>query len=297
MPSGTCCFEDCLDDDGMGRTPVPIRVAVTVAGDLLAFDFTGSAPQQRGPVNAPLAVTAAAVHYCVRCLLSEDVPANAGQLAPVRVIAPEGSVVNPRFPAAVAAGNVETSQRLVDVVFGALAKCVPERIPAASAGTMNNLLIGGFDRDRGRPFTYYETLGGGAGAGPQGAGASGIQTHMTNTRNTPIEALEYHCPLRVREVALRDGSGGAGRHRGGDGIRRSVELLAAATVTLLAERRRTRPHGLDGGEPAAPGRDRLRTGDEERELPGKTTLECPAGAVLTVESPGGGGWGAPASGC
>ncbi len=293
FPDGVYPFQDVLDDDGISDAPVPIRVAVTVAGDTLTFDFTGSAAQQRGPVNAPEAVTAAAVHYCVRCLLDEDVPVNAGQFAPVRIIAPEGSVVNPRFPAAVAAGNVETSQRLVDVLFGALAPCLPERVPAASAGTMNNLLIGGFDPVRGGPFTYYETLGGGAGAGPQGPGASGIQTHMTNTRNTPIEALEYHYPLRVRELALREGSGGAGRHRGGEGIRRQVELLAPATVTLLTERRRSRPYGLAGGEAGAPGRNTLTLDGQEQVLPGKTTLSCPAGALLTVESPGGGGWGRP----
>jgi N-methylhydantoinase B len=208
-------------------------------------------------MNAPRAVTQAAVTYVILCLLPEEVPFNDGCFAPIEVVAPEGSLVNPRPPAAVAGGNVETSQRIVDVALGALAGALPERIPAASQGSMNNLTIGGVGRE-GEPFAYYETMGGGAGAGPTSDGTGGIHCHMSNTRNTPAEALEYHYPLRVREYRLRRGAGGAGRHRGGAGLRREIELLADARVTLLTERRARGPYGLAGGRAGRPGRNRLK---------------------------------------
>jgi N-methylhydantoinase B len=294
LPAGEYAFEDWLDDDGQGTRDLMIRVAVTVGEGRIRFDFSGTAPQSRGPLNAPLAVTHAAVTYAVLCLLPEEVPFNAGCFAPIEVVAPEGCLVNPRPPAAVAGGNVETSQRMVDAVLGALAGALPERVPAASQGTMNNVLIGGLGPE-GEPFAYYETIGGGAGASPSGPGVSGIHCHMSNTRNTPAEALEYHYPLRVREYRLRRGSSGAGRHRGGEGLRREIELLAEARVTLLTERRQRGPYGLSGGAPGAPGRNSLALpsphGRRFCSLPAKTAFDAPAGAIIRIESPGGGGWG------
>ncbi len=219
LPPGTYTATDLLDDDGAGATDIPITVTVTIRkSGRIRFDFTGSAPQVRGSLNATEAITRSACYYIVRCLVGEEIPTNEGGFAPVEVIAPEGTIVNARFPAAVAAGNVETSQRIVDVLLRALAQAVPDRLPAASQGTMNNLTIGGYDPIRRRPFAYYETLAGGAGASPQGDGASAVHTHMTNTRNTPVEALESHYPLRVLEYALATGTGGAGQHHGGDGL-------------------------------------------------------------------------------
>jgi len=238
-----------------------------------------------------LAVTQSAVYYVVRCVAGGDVPANHGCFAPVTVVASSASVLNARPPAAVAGGNVETSQRIVDVVLGALAQALPDLIPAASQGTMNNLTIGGYDPIRRREFAYYETVGGGIGAGPQGDGLSGMHSHMSNTRNTPIEALEYAFPFRVRAYALRRGSGGQGLYRGGDGLRRDIEFLSSATVTILSERRRLEPYGLNGGEPGQRGRNILLRDGTEKELPGKATLSVRAGDVLSLRTPGGGGWG------
>ncbi len=295
VPDGVYRFMDYMDDDGREDEPVPISVAITVSGEEMTLDFTGTAAQRVGPINCPLAVTRSAVLYVVHCLIGGDVPANAGVSRPVHVLAPEGSLVNARPPAAVAGGNVETSQRIVDVVLGALAQALPDRIPAASQGTMNNLAVGGFDPERGRPFTYYETLGGGGGGRPSGPGLSGRHSHMTNTLNTPVEAIEFTLPLRVRRYALREGSGGPGRHPGGEGVVREIEFLTPATVSLLTERRRLAPYGLHGGRPGARGRNRLRRigADREESLPGKATLEVAAGDVLIVETPGGGGWGSP----
>lgn len=291
IPSGDYSFTDTLDDDGFGNGPVPIAATVRARGDRVQVDFTGSAPQQPGPINAPLAVTHSAVYYCVLCLLPEEVALNDGCFAPIEVVAPEGSVVNARPPAAVAGGNVETSQRIVDTVFGALAAALPERIPAASQGTMNNVTIGGIDPESGEAFAYYETIGGGTGGSPRGPGIDAVHCHMSNTRNTPAEALEYHYPLRVRRYALADGSGGTGHHPGGRGAVREIELLTDARVTLLCDRRRRGPYGLQGGRPGQPGADALLCGDREESLPGKTSRHAPAGAILRVRTPGGGGWG------
>jgi len=291
-PDGDYAFTDYLDDDGLGRMDLPICVTARLRGGNVTFDFTGTAPETAGSVNATEAVTRSACYYVVRCLVDEEIPMNAGAFASIEVIAPEGTLVNARFPRAVAAGNVETSQRIVDALLGALASAFPDHIPAPGQGTMNNLTIGGDDPFRGGRFAYYETLGGGAGAAPRQRGASAIHSHMTNTRNTPIEALERHYPLRVREYALRTGSGGAGQNSGGDGLVRSLELLAPAHVSLLTERRRHAPPGLRGGASGAPGRNTLRRpdGTEER-LPGKFSGLCEAGTVVTIETPGGGGWG------
>jgi N-methylhydantoinase B len=291
IPNGTYRAEDFLDDDGYSTEPVPLRVAIQIHGGRATVDFTGSSPQCRGSVNAVLAITTSAVFYVFRCLLGEDVPACAGLLAPVEVIAPEGTVVNARPPAAVAAGNVETSQRIVDVLLRALARALPHRIPAASSGTMNNLSFGGIDPRTGAPFAYYETIAGGMGARPSADGLSGIHTHMTNSLNTPVEALESHFPVRVRRTSLRRGSGGLGKFQGGDGIIREFEFLTEARVSILSDRRRFPPYGLAGGHPGKPGKNNLLAGGKARRLPSKTVVSVPPGSILTIETPGGGGWG------
>ena len=292
-PDGEYAAEDFLDDDGHSDEPVRIKARVTLRGGEMAVDFTGSSPQRRAPINATLAVTHSAVYYCLLCLLPEEIELNHGAFVPTRISAPKGSVVNAQPPAAVVAGNVETSQRMVDTVLRALAAAFPERIPAASQGTMNNLTMGGQRPGTGVPWAYYETTGGGVGGSPQGPGVSGVHCHMSNTRNTPAEALEYHYPLRIWRNAIRDGSGGAGRHRGGDGIVREAELLGAAQVTLLTERRRRGPYGLAGGEAGAPGRNRVYREGRWQDLAGKETMLLEPGDRVLVETPGGGGWGSP----
>ncbi len=293
LPPGVYEAEDVLDDDGAGSTDILIRVKMTVqANGGICFDFTGSASQVRGSLNATLAITRSACYYVVRCLVEEEIPTNEGCFAPVEVIAPPGSIVNARFPAAVAAGNVETSQRIVDVLLRALAQAAPERIPAASQGTMNNLTIGGWDAERQQPFAYYETIAGGAGASPFGAGMSGIHTHMTNTRNTPVEAFETHYPMRVEAYALAEGTGGEGEHAGGMGIIRQIRLLTDCRVSLLTERRVHPPFGAHGGRPGQCGQNRLQLpGQAEQTLPGKWSADCPTDSLLTLRTPGGGGWG------
>ncbi|KPL88231.1 hydantoinase B/oxoprolinase family protein [Ardenticatena maritima] len=293
-PAGRYTFEDVIEHVEDGRLHLlPIRVAVTIAGETITFDFTGTAPQMRGSLNAVLSITKSACAYVVRCLVGDDVPMNAGCFAPLHVHAPEGTLVNARPPAAVAGGNVETSQRIVDVVLGALAQALPDRIPAASQGTMNNVTIGGIAPD-GTPFAYYETLAGGMGAAPTADGLTAVHTHMTNTRNTPVEALERAYPFRVVRYAIRRGSGGRGFYHGGDGLIREYELLTEATITLLTERRVRAPWGLQGGEDGAPGVNRLvhPDGREER-LPPKCSRHVQAGSRLCIETPGGGGWGTP----
>jgi N-methylhydantoinase B len=297
VPHGRYEAEDFLDDDGAGSGPVRIAVALTfqpaAAGKpLVTVDFTGSSPQVAGSINAVDAIAYSACFYVFRCLLQEDVPAAAGLMRPVKMIAPSGTVVNSRPPAAVAGGNVETSQRIVDVLLRALAKAMPDRVPAGSSGTMNNLTIGGMDERTGEPFAYYETIAGGMGARPDRPGVSGVHTHMTNSLNTPAEALEYAYPLRVTQYSLRKRSGGAGKFRGGDGIVREVELLADSQVTLLADRRSRGPYGLNGGADGAAGKTEIIQRDGTRELlPGKTSVRLKKGERIRIESPGGGGWG------
>ena len=294
IPEGQYQYTDFMDDDGLSDEPVPITVTVTVREDSLEFDFTGTAAQRPGCINAPFAVTVSAVLYVVRCIVGENVPANSGCLRPVRVRAPEGTLVNPKPQGGVAGGNVETSQRITDVLLGALAQALPDLIPAASQGTMNNLLIGGHDPIRDKPFVYYETIAGGMGARPTKDGVSGIHTHMTNTMNTPIEALEFVYPLRMLKYLIRRGSGGAGQHRGGDGVVRELEFLAPARVTIISERRRRAPYGLQGGQPGQRGENvLLKGGVEEVRLPPKVTLDAAQGDVLSMRTPGGGGWGKP----
>jgi N-methylhydantoinase B len=281
-----------MDSDGISETPVKIAVAVKFAGKVVSVDFTGTDPQVEGSINAVEAIAYSACFYVFRCLLMEDVPATAGLMRPIRVIAPSGTVVNARPPAAVAGGNVETSQRIVDVLLRALAQALPERIPAAASGTMNNLTIGGIDPRNGKPFAYYETVAGGMGARPTKPGISGVHTHMTNSLNTPAEALEYSYPLRVQQYSLRRGSGGAGKHAGGDGIVREIEVLTDAEVTLLADRRTRGPWGLSGGREGAPGKACiLRQDGMVKELPGKFNVRLSKGEKIRIETPGGGGWG------
>src|SRR5215469_7094835 len=297
VPPGRYAAEDFLDDDGAGSGPVRIAVALTFqkasAGkSLVTVDFTGSSPQVAGSINAVDAITYSACFYIFRCLLAEDVPATAGLMRPVKLIAPLGTVVNARPPAAVAGGNVETSQRIVDVLLRALAQAVPDRVPAGSSGTMNNLTIGGVDPRSGEPFAYYETIAGGMGARPGKAGVSGVHTHMTNSLNTPAEALEYAYPLRVRSYSLRPGSGGAGKYCGGDGIVREIEVLTDCEATLLADRRSRGPWGLSGGSDGAGGKATIVHGDDRPEpMPGKFSARLRKGERLRIETPGGGGWG------
>ncbi len=290
IPDGSYDFTDALDDDGIGEQPVTLRCQLHIAGRRATIDFRGSALQVPGCVNAVRAITLSAVFYVFRLLAPERIPSNAGCIRPLAVRTEPGTVVDCTFPAAVAGGNVETSQRIVDVLLGALAKALPARIPAASCGTMNNLTIGG-SLPGGGLFAYYETTGGGAGGGPAGPGASGIQTHMTNTLNTPVEALEHAYPLRVRRTCLRRGSGGRGLHPGGEGIVRELELLTAAQITIISDRRRRGPYGLAGGEAGKVGRNLLVRDENERELPGKCSFVGRGGDRLRIETPGGGGWG------
>lgn len=285
LPTGCYAFTDWLDDDGAGTADLAITLVVSVSAGRIVVDFDGTAPQCPGNLNCPLPVTAAAVWYAFRCLMPDGVPACHGAFASIEIRAPEGSLVNARRPAAVAAGNVETSQRIVDAVLGALAHAAPDRICAAAQGTMNNLAVG--TRAGARPWDYYETLGGGLGAHAHGAGLSAVQAHMTNTLNTPSEVLELELPLRVREHAVRRGSGGAGQHYGGDGLVREIEFLQPATATLLTERRVRRPWGLAGGGAGAAGVN-LHNGTL---LPAKCCIEVRAGDRLRIETPGGGGWG------
>ncbi|HBY93960.1 MAG: hydantoinase B/oxoprolinase family protein [Ardenticatenaceae bacterium] len=295
LPDGTYRFCDRLDNDGVDLEPAEIVVAITIEGEQAKVDFTGTSPQRKGSVNAVYSITLSATCYVFRALIGLDIPANSGCLAPIQVIAPEGTLVNARPPAAVAGGNVETSQRITDVLLGALAKACPERVPSASQGTMNNLTIGGWDAERRRPYAYYETIGGGMGARPGKDGADAIQTHMTNTMNTPVEALEYSYPVRVQRYEIRRGAGGRGRFRGGDGIRRDIEFTQEAQVTILSERRRFPPYGLAGGGPGQTGRNVLLRDGEEHELPGKVSLRVRAGDVLSIQTPGGGGYGSEGS--
>ena len=292
IPAGRYEFEDALDEDGFGSGPVKIRAAITIDRDRATIDFTGSDPQVQGSVNANYAMTLSACLYAFRCLVGDDVLYNAGVSRPLTVIAPEGSIVNARRPAAVAGGNVETSQRITDVVLGALGKALPDRIPAASQGTMNNVTLGGTDPRSGRRFAYYETMGGGMGARNGLPGISGVHTHMSNTRNTPVEAIEHYLPVRIRQYAIRKGSGGEGEWRGGDGLVREYEMLTDASVTVLSERRRGRPYGARGGDAGQSGRNTLIRKDGQAEsLPGKIELQLHAGDRLKIETPGGGGYG------
>ncbi|MBS1810910.1 MAG: hydantoinase B/oxoprolinase family protein [Acidobacteria bacterium] len=292
LPDGEYAAEDYLDDDGESETPVRIAVRINISGARATIDFTGSDPQVRGPINAVEAITVSAVYYVFRCLIPSDVPASAGVLSPLEIITPKGTIINALPPAPVAGGNVETSQRIVDVLLKALAQAAPALIPAASQGTMNNLTIGGWDHERNREFAYYETVAGGMGARPGADGLSAIHTHMTNSLNTPVEALEYAYPLRVWQYSIRRDSGGDGQHCGGDGVIREIELLSGAQVSLLSDRRRFAPYGLAGGLPGQCGETEFvsPTNQSER-LPGKFSRMMSAKDRIIIKTPGGGGFG------
>jgi len=291
IPAGQYEFTDMLDNDGITDEPVRISVRITLGGGRAKIDFRGSSPQVKGGVNANAAVTISAVLYVFRSLIEEDIPVNTGLLRPLTIIAPPGLVVSACFPAATAAGNVETSQRIVDVLLGALAKAMPGRIPAASQGTMNNIALGGYDPVRKRSFAYYETIGGGMGASREHAGLSGVHTHMTNSLNTPLEALENYLPMRIRGYSLRAGSGGAGENRGGDGIIREYEFSVPTRVTIMSERRVFPPYGMEGGSPGRRGRNILISKGLRTVLGSKSDLTVQAGDVIRIETPGGGGYG------
>jgi N-methylhydantoinase B len=305
LPDGTYRFADALDDDGRGNRDLPVEVAVEVAGESVRVDFEGTAPQTEGPINAVFAVTASATYYAVRCVTDPDIPPNEGCYRPVEIDAPEGTIVNPTLPAAVVGGNLETSQRVTDVVLGALAGADPASAVAAGQGTMNNVTVGGIDPRDDSPYAFYETEGGGFGGRAGLDGMDAVHVHMSNTMNTPAEVLETAYPLRVRRYELRPDSGGAGEFRGGVGLRRDIEIRGdRATVSLLAERHESQPYGLVGGEPGASGAAFLLSSDGERgsaeegdadaeRLPAKVVRELDAGEVLSVRTPGGGGYGDP----
>jgi N-methylhydantoinase B len=291
IPDGTYGFEDYMDDDGLDNERIRISVEIRVSGDEVVLDFSDSHEQVSGSINAVYAITLSAVLYVFRSLIEDEIPTNAGCLRPITVLTKKGTIVDANFPAAVAGGNVETSQRIVDSVLGALSRAMPGRIPAASQGTMNNVAIGGIDERSGRPFAYYETLAGGMGATVAAHGEKAVHSHMTNTLNTPIEALEYSYPFLVTEYSIRRGSGGAGRFRGGDGIIREIRLLSDAEVTVLSERRRIAPYGQEGGQPGRLGKNIVIKHGEIFERPGKFYERLKKGDTLRIETPGGGGYG------
>ena len=290
IPSGTYTAVEYLDDDGIDEMPIPLRVSVTIAQRTITVDFSGTAQQCAGPLNAPRAVTESAVLYALRLLAPDDIPMTAGTSLPICIIVPTGSILNPLPPAAVAGGNVETSQRVVDVVLHALSQAIPQSVPAQSAGTMNNWTMGG-SRSDGSPFAYYETLGGGMGARPAQPGLAAVQTHMTNTRNSPVESFERLYPVRVTELSIRTGTGGSGFQDGGAGICKSIQFLQPATVTLLTERRTRAPSGTEGGENGALGQNLLTRDGVTTTLPGKGFVEVQTGDILTLLTPAGGGYG------
>jgi len=291
IPDGCYLYEDVMEDDGLGSQNIRIHAAIEIAGDRAVIDFTGSDPQATGNINAVKAVTWSAVLYVFRCLIAEDIPANSGCLAPLEIRTPSGSLVDASSPSAVAAGNVETAQRLVDVLLGALAQAIPDAIAAASQGTMNNIAIGGIDPRSEKPYTYYETLGGGTGASVAGNGASAVHSHMTNTANTPIEALEYSYPFEVTAYSIRKGSGGRGKNRGGDGIVRQFRMLGAGEVTVLSERRTTAPYGLMGGLAGNPGVNTIIRNGTPINKPSKFHEYLAPMDEIRIETPGGGGYG------
>ncbi|MDQ7055719.1 MAG: hydantoinase B/oxoprolinase family protein [Persephonella sp.] len=293
IPDGIYSFTDYIEDDGAGNRDIKISVDVKIKGSDAVVDFSKSAPQTEGSLNAVRAITVSAVYYVFRSLLKEEIPVNEGCFRPVKVITKKGTVVDCTYPFPVSGGNVETSQRIVDVVLGALSQAVPEEIPAASQGTMNNVTIGGINPDTGKPFTYYETIGGGVGGFAGGNGESGIQSHMTNTMNTPVEALEFEYPLMVQQYSLRKNSGGRGLFRGGDGIIREIKLLCNAEVTVISERRRIPPYGLSGGEPGEVGENIVIHRGRRIKEGGKFHRKLNKGDRLIIKTPGGGGYGKP----
>ncbi|HML95119.1 MAG TPA: hydantoinase B/oxoprolinase family protein [Thermodesulfobacteriota bacterium] len=291
IPDGTYKFRDFLDDDGAGTGNIPIEVAVTIKGGAAVVDFSGTSKMVKGCLNTPLSVTTAATVYVFQCMAPAEMPLNSGPLRAIRIAAEKGTILHAQYPAAVVGGNTETSQRVVDVVFGALSKAAPERIPAASAGTMSNTTFGGVNPATGKKFAYYETIAGGMGGRLGKDGVSAVQTHMTNTLNTPIEALERELPVMIDSYSVRRGSGGAGRYRGGDGIVRKFRFLTDAVLSIITERRRHSPYGVEGGESGKMGRNTITRRGKRKQIAPKVTLDIKKGDVLGIETPGGGGWG------
>ena len=287
VPPGNYSFTDYLDDDGLEEENIPIKVEIRFKEKKAIVDFSKSASQVKGCVNAPKAVTYSAVYYVFLSLLNTlgEYPINQGCFRPIEIITKPGTIVSATYPSAVAAGNVETSQRIVDTLLGALSQAFPDLIPSASCGTMNNIAIGN------EKFAYYETIGGGMGGRPGKEGLSGVHTHMTNTLNTPVEALEHDYPIRIERYAIRENSGGKGKYRGGNGLIREYTFLEACTVTILSERRKTSPYGLFGGEPGKRGENLLIKGKNKIFLPGKINLQVKKGDRIIIMTPGGGGWG------
>jgi len=291
IPDGEYEFCDALDDDGFNDIPINIRLNLKIEKDYAILDFTNTDDQVESSINTVKSVTASCCYYVFFCLLGEDYPINQGSLNPIKIITRKGSLVDAKKPAPVAAGNVETSQRIVDVIFGALSKALPDKIPAASCGTMNNVSFGGIDPKNNEEFTYYETIGGGMGASPNRDGISAVQVHMTNTLNTPIEAIEYEYPVIIEKYMIRKNSGGSGKFKGGDGIIRSFRFLFDGELSLLTERRKFAPYGLYGGKPAKKGENILIKNEKKTNLPGKITINIKSGDILEIYTPGGGGWG------
>jgi N-methylhydantoinase B/oxoprolinase/acetone carboxylase alpha subunit len=291
IPKGVYKFEDYLDDDGAGTREIPIRVTIKISGRKARVDFSESSLQVNGCVNTPLSVTTAAVLYVFQCFAPPEIPLNSGPLRAIEIHAEKGSILNANYPAAVAGGNVETSQRIVDVVFGALAKALPNKVGAASSGSMNNVTFGGRNPQTGKDFAYYETIAGGMGGRFRKNGVSGVHTHMTNTLNTPIEAIERELPIMMDAYTLRKGSGGDGKYKGGEGIVRSYKFLTESTVSIITERRRFAPYGIFGGKPGKKGKNILMRNKKSKEIPPKATFKVKKGDILRVETPGGGGWG------
>jgi len=291
IPDGTFTFTDYLDDDGIKDKPIKITVEITIKNDEALIDFSSSSSQVAGGVNANYAVTYSAVLYVFRCLVEEDIPFNTGLMKPLKINAPRGSVLNALHPAATAGGNVETSQRIVDVLFGALSQFIPKKIAAASSGTMNNVTFGGYDPSRERSFAYYETIGGGMGGSSDFPGLSGVHTHMTNSLNTPLEALENYLPLRIKRYCLRRGSGGGGKNKGGEGIIREYEFHVPTQVTIISERRTFAPYGIQGGKSGKKGKNILISKGKNIPLSSKVNIKVQPGDVLRIETPGGGGYG------
>ncbi|MCK4363780.1 MAG: hydantoinase B/oxoprolinase family protein, partial [Candidatus Aminicenantes bacterium] len=291
IPDGTYAFTDYMDDDGISNKPIKIAVKLNVKKDEVLIDFSSSSPQVEGSVNANFAVTYSAVLYVFRSLIEEDIPFNTGLMKPLKIKVPQGSILNAQHPAATAGGNVETSQRIVDVLLGALSRAIPGKIPAASSGTMNNVAFGGYDPFRKRTFAYYETIGGGMGGSFDSPGLSGVHTHMTNSRNTPLEALENYLPLKIKRYCLRRGSGGEGRNKGGEGIIREYEFFVPAQVTIISERRKFSPFGAHGGKNGKKGKNTLLSKEKKIALNSKVNIKVLPGDVLRVETPGGGGYG------
>ncbi|MBI3460142.1 hydantoinase B/oxoprolinase family protein [Candidatus Acetothermia bacterium] len=291
LAPGIYSAHDFLDDDGINEEPVPIRATVTIEREKITVDFSGSAPQVQGPLNAVFAVTASATYYTLRCLTDPAIPPNAGCYRPLEINAPEGTIVNAKMPAAVVGGNLETSQRIVDVLFRALALAVPEKAIAGCQGTMNSVTFGGVNPRTGEPFTFYETLAGGFGARPDKDGISAIHSHMTNTLNTPVEVLETLYPVRVERYEIREGSGGKGKFRGGDGLIREIRALEPMHFSLLADRRKIPPYGLAGGEPGACGKELLIRPGVETSIKAKGSIQLTPGDRVRISTPGGGGFG------